>query len=167
MLGKKTGAESKDLKKGNTKLHSKENLPDENDEYSSEANILNEEDNFSKDTFLEGAKKAFRIIVSSYKENKIDTAENLLSPKVLKAFEEQTNLNDKKLKSFHITELKASIVNIEIVKKLAKIKVKFLSTQKNTFEKKSETQKLEDIWIFEKMLGNQNPNWVLAEVSAE
>ena len=62
MLGKKTGAERKGLKQGNTKLDSKENLPNENDEYFSETNILNEEDNFSKDTFLEGAKKAFRII---------------------------------------------------------------------------------------------------------
>ena len=36
MLGKKTGAERKGLKQGNTKLDSKENLPNENDEYFSE-----------------------------------------------------------------------------------------------------------------------------------
>ena len=132
-----------------------------------EAELLKEDSSFSIDGFLEGAKRAFKIIVASYKERNIESAENLLSPKVLKAFQEQINTQDKKIKSFQITDLKASIIDIEVVKKLAKIKVSFMSKQKNTFEKKSETYDVKDIWTFEKILGNNNPIWVLAEVSSE
>ena len=63
--------------------------------------------------------------------------------------------------------MKASILNIEVAKKTARIKVLFESTQKNLIKKKSETLNIQDIWIFEKTLGSTNPNWVLAEVTKE
>ena len=72
-----------------------------------------------------------------------------------------------KLESFQITQLKAAILNIEVVKKIAKIKVLFESTQRSMIEKKQETYSLKDVWTFEKILGNNNPNWVLAEVTTE
>ena len=53
------------------------------------------------------------------------------------------------------------------LEKLAKIKVKFLSTQKNTLEKKAEIIDVIDIWTFEKILGSKDPTWILAEVSSE
>ena len=57
-----------------------------------ENSIIEIEDNFSEETFLIGAKKAFEIIVSSYKENNIDAADQLLSSKVLNFFENKYNL---------------------------------------------------------------------------
>jgi predicted lipid-binding transport protein (Tim44 family) len=121
---------------------------------------------FTVESFLSGAEKAFKIIVSSYKEKNIDNAEKLLSPKVLKAFQEQTEIKND-IQSFKITKLKASIINIEIVKKLAKVKVKFLSTQKNTYQNKDETVNVKDIWTFEKIIGSNDPTWVLSEVTSE
>ena len=44
---------------------------------------------FSEETFLIGAKKAFKIIVSSYKENNIESADQFLAQSYLKAFREQ------------------------------------------------------------------------------
>ena len=77
---------------------------------------------------MKGAESAFKIIVSAYKQNNIESAQSLLSPKVLKAFQEQT-VSQPSIKDFHFTNITSSIVNIEVVKKLAKIKVKFSSTQ--------------------------------------
>ncbi len=121
---------------------------------------------FTIEAFLSGAEKAFKIIVSSYKEKNIESAERLLSPKVLKAFQEQSEIQNN-LQSFKITNVKSSIINIEMVKKLAKVKVKFLSTQKNIFENKDETINVKDIWTFEKIIGSKDPTWILSEVTSE
>ncbi len=106
------------------------------------------------------------MIVSSYKENNIRAAERLLSPKVFKAFEEQTDTKNS-AESFQITDVKPSIINIEVVKKLAKIKVIFLSTQKVKSEKKEKIINVRDVWTFEKIIGSKDPTWILAEVSSE
>ena len=90
----------------------------------------------------------------------------MLSPKVFKAFQEQSETSEN-IKSFQITKIKSSVVNIEMVKKLAKIKVKFLSTQKNILEKKDEIHNVEDVWTFEKIMGSKDPTWILAEVTTE
>ena len=76
-------------------------------------------------------------------------------------------MSNSKLESFQITQLKAAILNKEVVKKIAKIKVLFESTQISTIEKKLETVNLKDVWTFEKIIGSNNPNWVLAEVTTE
>ena len=63
----------------------------------------------------------------------------MLSSKVLNFFREQIQTHKIKYDSFQITELKASILNIEVAKKMARIKVLFESTQKTLIKKKSET----------------------------
>ena len=54
-----------------------------------------------------------------------------------------------------------------MIKKLAKIKVMFLSTQKNIQEKKEETIDVKDVWTFEKIIGSNDPTWILSEVTSE
>ena len=167
LLGKKPHIEGKEKTEEKIKLSNQN--PDHFDKnihyYKQE--ILNADKNYSEESFLNGAKKAFRIIVSSYKENNIKIAESLIGPKVFKAFQEQCDLQEDKLKSFEIIDLRASIVNIEIIKKIAKIKVLFDSKQRNILEKKTETQDVKDIWTFEKIIGSKNPNWLLAAVTTE
>ena len=167
LLGKKTRIERNDDSDNKVSIKGNHNKPIKNDIDKSENSITNIEENFSEETFLIGAKKAFEIIVSSYKENNIDAAEQLLNSKVLNTFREQIQTHKIKYDSFQITELKASILNIEVAKKIARIKVLFESTQKNLIKKKSETLNIQDIWTFEKTLGSTSPNWVLAEVTEE
>ena len=166
VLGKKTNIESKDAQDEKVKFLNK-NL----ENYETKLNSLEEElmyadKSFSTESFLSGAEKAFKIIVSSYKEKNIESAEKLLSPKVMKAFQEQTEMQND-IQSFKITKVKSSIIDIEIVKKLAKVKVKFLSTQKNIYENKDETISVKDTWTFEKIIGSNDPTWVLSEVTSE
>ena len=167
LLGKKTRIERNDDSDTKVGIRGNQSKPIKNNIDKSENSILEIEENFSEETFLIGAKKAFEIIVSSYKENNIDVADQLLSSKVLNFFREQIQTNNITYDSFQITELKASILNIEVAKQMARIKVSFESTQKTLIEKKSETLNIQDIWTFEKTLGSTNPNWVLAEVTKE
>ena len=167
LLGKKTRIERNDDSDTKVGIRGNQSKPIKNNIDKSENSIIEIEENFSEETFLIGAKKAFEIIVSSYKENNIDVADQLLSSKVLNFFREQIQTNNITYDSFQITELKASILNIEVAKQMARIKVSFESTQKTLIEKKSETLNIQDIWTFEKTLGSTNPNWVLAEVTKE
>ena len=167
LLGKKTRVERNDDSDTKVGIRGNQSKPIKNNIDKSENSIIEIEENFSEETFLIGAKKAFEIIVSSYKENNIDVADQLLSSKVLNFFREQIQTNNITYDSFQITELKASILNIEVAKQMARIKVSFESTQKTLIEKKSETLNIQDIWTFEKTLGSTNPNWVLAEVTKE
>tara|TARA_E500000178_G_C16686081_1_gene601562 strand:- start:104 stop:664 length:561 start_codon:yes stop_codon:yes gene_type:complete len=133
-------------------------------------NKLNKIDkDFDYASFIEGAKAAFNLIVSSYKMDKLENVKDLVSPAVYSAFKNSMNddvNNDTPENTFKITSLKAAIINVEIIKKLARIKVEFLSRQdyKNNDEEK---QEIKDIWTFEKEISNQNPNWLLIEVNSE
>ena len=86
---------------------------------SQEEAIISGDKSFTLESFLLGAEKAFKIIVSSYKENNIESAESLLSPKVLQAFKEQSDTHNN-IVSLEITNIKSSVVNIEVVKKSRK-----------------------------------------------
>ena len=166
VLGKKTNIENKEAKEDNVNFLNKSIDKPDKESINSEEELVRIDKGFSIDKFLVGAEKAFKIIVSSYKENKIESAEKLLSPKVLKAFQEQIK-NNANIYNFKIIDIKASVVNIDLVKKLAKIKVRFLSTQKNILEKKEEIIDVVDIWTFEKIIGSKDPTWILAEVNSE
>ena len=166
MLGKKTNIESKETKDRNVKFVNKNIENFETNFNSAEEELIYTDKSFTAESFLNGAEKAFEIIVSSYKQNNIDKAKGLLSPKVLDAFQEQAD-SQSSFTAYSVTDIKSSIVNIELVKKLAKIKVKFSSTQKYILEKKEEIISVKDVWTFEKVIGSKNPNWILSEVTSE
>ena len=105
----------------------------------------------------------------AYKGRDIDEVKNLLSKEVFDNFRKTIEQIEKKDKNkFSINNIRASILNIEIIKKLARIKVEFLSDQEshltNNVEKK---ENIKDIWVFQKDMTNNSPIWKLVEVSAE
>ena len=167
LLGKKTRVERKDKTEGKVNLSEqhKENLDVVLENAEKNVDLL--EQNIDKKAFLEGAKKAFEIIVKSYKDNNIQAVESLLAPEVYESFKEQSELQENKPNSFEMTELKASIINSDLTRNVVKIKVLFESKQKTVIKKKSVTHNIRDVWAFEKILGNNNPNWILAEVTEE
>ncbi len=127
------------------------------------------DNNFNIDNFLEGAKKAFKMIVSSYKAGNIELIKDLVSTNVYDAFSNSlTKDEDFNTQKYEIIVKKADIVDIQIVQKLAKIKVKFLSLQRKEAKiKKDNTSDVKDVWTFEKHLDNTNPIWILNEVNAD
>ncbi len=165
ILGKKTDVSDLVSKTNNINQYNEDKIIIETNR-----NELNKIDkDFDYVSFIEGAKAAFNLIVSSYKMNKLEDVKDLVSPAVYSAFKNSMNdniNNDAPENTFKITTLKAAIINVEIIKKLARIKVEFFSKQayKNNDEEKPE---IKDIWTFEKEISNQNPNWLLIEVSSE
>lgn len=68
---------------------------------------------------------------------------------------------------FEIASLKATIIKIEVIKKIAKIKVEFLSKQVKAQGNETSPNEIKDIWTFEKEIKNKNPIWILTEVHLE
>ena len=133
--------------------------------------ILRLDRSFNFQDFLVGAKEAFQLIVMAYKNKKIEEVRALLSKEVFDNFYnsiEKAEVKNKKTGKLSIKNIRASILNIEIIKKLARIKVEFLSDQEDTETNGLNIKNnIKDIWVFQKDMTNNSPIWQLVEVSAE
>ncbi len=135
------------------------------------------DESFNEIEFLKGAKDAFKVIVSAFQERNIEKVKFLLSKEVYENFADEASFlsGDKSLKN-SIVSIKASIIDINILNTELFIKVQFLSSQKNLDVKKidnkdekavdTKNKEIKDIWIFNRDLKDDNPNWKLTEVSS-
>ena len=129
---------------------------------------------FEKEHFLNGAKRAFEIIVTAFAKGDIQTLEMLVSKNLYKKFQEIlaareaegiTSEND------FIGFDEAEIISASISKNnVAKIVVKFISEQVNILKNRvgeviegdeNFIQNITDVWTFEKNLTSASPNWLL------
>ena len=139
----------------------------------SKKQILHLDKNFNFKSFLEGAKSAFNLIVTSYKTNSLEEAKSFVSKNVFDMFRKVILDEGKKtiIKSFRIVKLRASIQSIEVIKEIAKIKVEFISDQEVELENNSglkNVNNIRDLWTFEKNITDKsNPNWILIEVNSK
>ena len=80
----------------------------------------------------------------------------------------QIDIRNNNYQTFNISSVKASILNIEVVKNYANIKVRFLSTQKVTLNNKiKKLENIKDIWTFEKDMKADSLIWKLVEVGTD
>ena len=133
----------------------------------SKKQLLYLDKNFDFESFLENAKSAFNLIVSSYKNDNLKKVQTLLSSQVFKAFEESIPKEKNGIGKFQINFLEASIIHIDVIENLAKIKVEFLSIQEVTVGDETKQNEIKDIWTFEKDMKSQDPIWILTEVNSE
>ena len=92
----------------------------------------------------------------------------MVSLEVYENFQKAINVKNNKNNSFNITSVKASILNIEVVKNYANIKVKFLSNQKEKLDNKiKKLDNVKDIWTFEKDMTEDSLVWKLVEVGTD
>ncbi len=136
--------------------------------------ILSKIPNFNKDKFLNGAKKAFELIVTSFSKGDTQTLEMLVSKTLIKKFQE---IIEKRKAEGIIAETdfigfeKAEITDAKISKNdIAKITVKFVSEQVNLLKNNKDEvvegdenfiQNITDVWTFERHLTSTTPNWLL------
>lgn len=134
----------------------------------SQKQIIDLDNNFSFYEFLEGAKKAFNLIVVAYKAKKLEEVKELISREVFKNFKNSIEEKENTIETFNINSIEASILNIEVVNKIAKIKVEFFSNQEEIIVgKKAENENIKDIWTFEKNMQEKTLVWTLVEVGVE
>ena len=134
----------------------------------SQKQILDLDNSFSFYNFIEGAKEAFKIIVEAFNNKKIEEIKHLVSSEVYDNFQKAIDVKSNNYKAFNINFVKASILNIEVVKSYANIKVKFLSNQKLTLNNKTKSlENIKDIWTFEKDMKTNSLVWKLVEVGTD
>ena len=168
VLGKRTVSEKKPYKNKLLDNEAKESIfSDQVKEYS-QKQILELDKNFDFHSFIQGAKEAFKIIVEAFNNAKVEEIKHLVSEEVYDNFKKAIDVKGNKKISFNIISVKASILNIEVVKNYANIKVKFLSTQKEEFRKTTKNlDNIKDIWTFEKDMTTHSLLWKLVEVGTD
>ena len=131
----------------------------------SQNQILDLDKNFSFYSFIQGAKEAFKIIVEAFKNKKVEEIKHLVSKEVYDNFKKAIDLKSNDFETFNISTVKASILNIEVVKNYSNIKVKFLSNQRVKLNNQTKSlENIEDIWTFEKDMKTNSLVWTLVEV---
>ena len=171
VLGKKTFSEDVTSRKKNTNIKEDKNIFSNEVMDYSQKQIINLDKDFSFSVFLDGAKSAFNLIVNAYKNKKIQNVKELLSSEVYDNFNKSiSKINDKekKVNTFQIVSLNASIINIEVIEKLVKIKVEFSSLQETIFKNdNNNSMEVKDIWTFEREMDSNSLMWKLTEVSSK
>ena len=93
----------------------KENIfSDEVMEYS-QKKILELDKNFDFHVFIQGAQKAFKLIVEAFYNKKIDEVKHLISDDVYDNFQKAVNIEKNEKKSFNIIFVNASILKINVI----------------------------------------------------
>ena len=168
VLGKKTVSHKKPFENKAIENEIKDNIfSDQVMEYS-QKQILDLDKNFSFNNFIQGAKEAFKIIVEAFNNKKVEEIKHLVSTEVYENFQKAIDVKNDNYETFNIKSVKASILNIEVVKNYANIKVKFLSNQKVTLNNKIKNlENIKDIWTFKKDMTTNSLVWKLVEVGTD
>ena len=136
--------------------------------------VLSKIPNFNKEHFINSAKKAFEIIVTSFSKGDTETLESLVSKTLNKKFQEIINQRQAEgitaetdLIGFNEAEITSAKISSNDI---AKITVKFVSEQVNLLKNKDNEviegdenfiQSITDVWTFERCLTSSSPNWLL------
>lgn len=129
---------------------------------------------FDQEMFLNGAKRAFEIILEAFNKGDIETLEMLVNKNLLKKFQdiiEKRHAEGITSETDFIGFDKAEIIDAKVSKNdIAKITVDFISQQVNLLKDAAGKviegddqyiQSINDKWTFEKALTSTNPNWML------
>ncbi|TGY89027.1 Tim44 domain-containing protein [Marinicauda algicola] len=140
------------------------------------AEIAEADRNFDPQTFLTGAKQAWRMVVEAYAKGDRDTLKGLLSPRVLEAYSKAIAEREDKGHT-QITEIErlreAEIVEASLNDNRARIRVRFVAelateTRDAAGERVSGDLALlktvSEVWSFERDVTSSDPNWTLAGV---
>lgn len=162
-----------EIKKEETK--NQQSTTEEKTELSETDKALSLIPNFNKENFINSAKKAFELIVTSFSKGDVKTLEMLVNLKLFKKFQEVINQRQNDgitSETDFIGFDSAEITHAEITKNdIAKITVKFISEQVNLLRNKEGEiiegdeqyiQNITDVWTFERALTSTSPNWLLA-----
>ena len=182
ILGTKTGFEETNFNKKSHDKQTEKVVPlksFKDDVNHMELNkILEVDPNFNVNDFLAGSKTFFEMVLKGFVSGNLDNIKNFTKPSVLKSFKDVINERNQDQET-HIINLKSikenKIIKSTITKLSIKINVKFVSLQiralidKNNKIIDGDKNKeiiVEDEWIFEKKIKENNPNWTLIEIKS-
>ena len=163
VLGKRTGYQKPPTPNQYTSKKyapPKKNIPQLKDNEQKLLTIYEAIEGFDHKSFLEGAKKAFEIIISAYNKGEKKTLKELVSKDVFSAFEKAINNKNNNPNSQFYSLVINGVEDAKLENDIVKITLKFTSEQfvnddENTIIKK------QDIWTFEKKVNSKSPEWIL------
>ena len=165
VLGKRTGFQKKPVdqqfvKKQTTQVKEEIKIPQLRESEKKLENVYKKIPSFEHKTFLEGAKKAFEIIITAFNKGDKTTLKNLVSKDVYKAFEGAINdgLNNPNSQFYSLVIdgiNDAKVENGNII-----IGVNFISEQILS-DNEEDIVKNKDTWVFEKLENSNGPAWTL------
>ena len=163
VLGKRTGYQ----KPQNTQGHSekkpdfvKKSIPQLKDNEQKLSKIYEAVDEFDHKAFLEGAKKAFEIIITAFNQGDKKTLKNLVSKDVYSTFERaiENKTNNPSSQFYSLTV--DNVEEAKVEKNTITIAIRFTSEQFTDNNEKTVVKK-QDIWTFEKTTKSKGPMWTL------
>ena len=116
---------------------------------------------FDHKTFLEGAKKAFEIIITAFNKGDKKTLKELVSKDVYNAFESAIDSGSNNPNSQFYSLVIEGIDDARVENGKIIIAVNFISEQILSNDE-DKIIKNKDTWIFEKLEQSNNPAWTLA-----
>jgi predicted lipid-binding transport protein (Tim44 family) len=123
-------------------------------------NVYNQVSSFNHKLFLEGAKKAFEIIITAFNKGDKNTLKNLVSKDVYSAFETAIDSGSNNPNSQFYSIVIDSIEDAKVENGKITISVNFISEQILSDNEES-VLKNKDTWIFEKYESSTEPAWTL------
>ncbi|CAN1497246.1 Tim44-like domain containing protein [Caulobacteraceae bacterium] len=118
---------------------------------------------FSSETFLEGAKSAYEMIVTAYGAGDEQTLKDLVDADVFEAYktsmDERRTAGAAKIEVIRLSD--AKIVDAELDGKIARIDVAFSS---DLADGGDGLRAADEVWTFERAVDARDPNWLLSAV---
>ena len=186
-LGKRTGNEDPLNNKSNFKFNNfkkpKQTKQSDAISLNSKDEILNylsvSDKSFTQQSFIEGSKKAYEMIVQNYAMGNLSSIKDFISVDVYDGFAEAIELRNKlKQKLFNdVIEFDSvEIKDATLLKDMVQIQVvfetKMISYGMNSDEEliegnKDSPQVIKDTWIFQKSIRSKDPGWELISTNAD
>ena len=165
VLGKRTGFQ-KDLSskkpQQNKKTENKKEIPSLLDNQLKLQEVYNKVVDFDHKQFLEGAKKAFEIIITSFNNGDKKNLKNLVSKDVYTAFEKAIDEKQNDPSSQFYSLIVESIADAKVDNNTISVSINFISEQM-LGEDEGKIVKNKDTWTFEKPINSSSPIWILTQ----
>ena len=165
VLGKRTGFQkniSQPKPQETKKQEDVQEIPSLMDNETKLEAVYKKVNNFNHREFLEGAKKAFEIIISSFNNGDKKTLKNLVSKDVYSAFEKAIDEKTNNPESQFYSLIVEGIADAKVENDTISISVNFISEQMLNNDEGS-IVKNKDTWTFEKPVNSSNPIWILTQ----
>ena len=165
VLGKRTGFQkniSEPKPQETKKQEDVQKIPSLMDNETKLEAVYKKVNNFNHREFLDGAKKAFEIIISSFNNGDKKTLKNLVSKDVYSAFEKAIDEKTNNPESQFYSLIVEGIADAKVENNTISISVNFISEQMLNNDEGS-IVKNKDTWTFEKPVNSSNPIWILTQ----
>ena len=135
--------------------------------------------NFSKEIFLDGSRKAYKMIVENYASGNLEPIESFISKEVYEGFSEAISSRGELKQKLHneVVEfnsveiidatLKTNIIQLKVMFEAKMISYGEDSTGNVIEGNKDSPQVIKDIWIFQRPIKSRTPAWELISTNPD